>query len=70
MKPSQIKAGEERRAKVKLRRLARKIPDNARLINILLQFEPPFRVHFYAKVQPYLKFKPVPLEEINGLRSQ
>lgn len=66
MKPAQAKAREEREAKKKLRTWARRIPDNASFINILSGFEPPFRRDFYHRVRPYLRFEPIPLEQING----
>ncbi len=65
MKPARLKAEKERQAKVRLRRWAQRIPDNETFIKIMLQFpEAPFRRDFYRKTAPYLKFKPVPLEEI------
>jgi hypothetical protein len=65
MKPSRVCAEKERRAKVELRKLARKIPDNASLTKILSQFETPFQRDFYYRVLPFLRFKPVPLEVIS-----
>ena len=66
MKPAREKAEKERLAKVKLRKYARQIPDNAVLTNILLSFpENPFRRQFYNQIRPFLKFDPVPLETIN-----
>lgn len=65
MKPAQLKAEQERLAKVKLRKMARRIPDNAVLANILLSFERPFRVDFYNRIVPHLKFDPIPLEALD-----
>lgn len=67
MKPSQLKAEHERLAKVKLRKMARSIPDNARLTNILLRFDGPFQRDLYSRLVPHLKFKAAPLEAINGI---
>ena len=66
MKPAQVKAHQEREAKKKLRTWSRRIPDNAALINIMAQFEGPFRRDFYYRVKPYLRFSPLSLEVING----
>lgn len=68
MKPKQVKAETERLAALRLRKLARQIPDNAKLVNILLQYDKPFRRDFYNRVKPYLKFEPAALEIINGIQ--
>ena len=70
MKPARIKAERERLANIKFRQMIRRIPDNAALTNILLRFEEPFRSIWYHRAAPLLKFKAVPLETINVLRSQ
>lgn len=67
MKPASIRAESARRAEVQARKLARAIPDNAKLVNILAQLEKPLRRDFYHRFKPYLKFVPVPLETINEL---
>lgn len=64
MKPKQIAAETERLAKVRLRKYARRIPDNATLLNILLGLEKPFRYDFYHRIRPHLRFEPIPLEAI------
>ena len=66
MKPAQIKAEKERRAKAQFRKWARRIPDNAALANILLGFpEKPFRREFYFRIKPLLKFEAIQLEAID-----
>lgn len=66
MKAAKLKAEQERLAKVKMRKWARRIPDNAMFAKIIRQFpELPFRADFYRNITPYLKFTPVPLEQIN-----
>ncbi len=64
MKPKREAAERERRAKAQLRKMARKIPNNLSLANILIQFEKPFQRDFYYRVLPFLRFKPAPLEVI------
>ena len=67
MKPNRIAAEKERKAKVRLRRMARSIPDNATLTRIVMSFpERPFRADFYRRIAPNLKFKPLPLEVIEN----
>ncbi len=66
MKPAQSKAERERLAKIKMRRWVRQIPDNAALMNLLLQMEKPFRADFLRVATPFLKFKPISLEVVNG----
>ena len=66
VKPARMKAEKERQAKVKLRKWARRIPNNAAFMNVLLSFtDKPFRRQFYDRIIPYLKFKPIPLETLN-----
>ena len=66
MKPNRLAAEKERKAKVKFRRLARKIRDNAMLVNILLSFpDKPFRGEFLRRVAPHLKFTPIQLEDLD-----
>ena len=68
MKPAQIRAEKERRARAQFRKWARRIPDNAALANILLGFpEKPFRAEFYRRVVPLLNFKAIPLEAIDNV---
>lgn len=56
MKPAKAKAEAERRAKREFYKIARKIPDNAVLINILLSItERPIREGFLRNVKPYLR---------------
>lgn len=65
-KPAHQKAETERIAKVRFRKWARRIPDNAALANILLGFQDkPFRREFYWRIKPLLKFDPIPLEAID-----
>lgn len=70
MKPAQRRAEIERKNKIKFRKIARKIPDNATLLNIMLQLtERPIREGFYRNIKPFLRFQPIPLEEIShGIR--
>lgn len=68
-KPARLRAETERLAEVKMRKFARAIPDNAKLINILLRLESPMARDLYSKLKPHLKFEPVSLEVVNGLRS-
>lgn len=67
MKPARIKAERDRRANVEMRKWARRIPDNAKLINIMARCEGPLRRDLYQKLRPYLRFSPIPLEELNAL---
>lgn len=70
MKPGYLKREKERQAKVKLRRMARSIPDNATLIRIILAFpERPFRKDFYRRIVKDLRFTPVSLEVIENVAS-
>ncbi len=66
MKPHQLKAEKERRAKVKMRELARKIPNNEALVRILLGLEKPLRADFYRIVSKHVRFVPIRLEALNG----
>lgn len=67
MKSNYLKVEKERLAKVKLRRWARRIPNNAALVNILNGFpDKPFRRQFYNRIKPLLRFEPVPLEVLDG----
>ena len=66
MKPHQLKAERERRAKVKMRDMARRIPNNEVLARMLLQMEKPFRHEFMRVIRPHLKFIPIRLEVLDG----
>lgn len=69
MKPAQAKARRERLAKVKMREWARKIPDNATLINVLAGMEKPLRRDFLHVITPHLRFKPVATEFLEVLNN-
>ena len=69
MKPARAKAEAERRAKIELRKFARMVSDNAKLTNIILKLDRPTGSALYRKMRPYLRFEPIALEAINGLRS-
>lgn len=65
-KPAAIKAAQERRANAKLRKYARRIPDNAALVNLLLSFaDKPFRADLYRRLVPHLRFTPIKLEDMH-----
>lgn len=66
MKPKQIAAEKERRARAKFRVMARRIPDNAVLTNILLQMEKPIRAALLRNLTPHLRFRPISLEDLHG----
>lgn len=66
MKPARVKAEKERIARIRLRKIARQIPDNESFVTILLQMpNKPFRREFYARIRRYLKFEPVALEALD-----
>lgn len=67
MKPAKAKAEAERRAKREFYKIARKIPDNAVLTNIILGIpERPIQEGFYRNVKNLLRFKAIPLEVIRN----
>lgn len=66
MKPAQIEAERERRAKAAMRKMARAIPDNEVLAKMLLRMERPLRKDFYRVVTPHLKFTPIRLEILDA----
>jgi hypothetical protein len=68
MKPAKLKAERERRAKIEFRKLARQIPDNEKLKEIVLKLadQRPIQEGFYRNVVPFLKFAPIPLQEIRN----
>lgn len=68
MKPGQIKARRERKAKVQFRKIARRIPDNVALANILLGLanQRPIQEGFYRNVRQHLRFTPITLEAIRN----
>ena len=68
MKPSQVKAERERKAKIEFRKLARRIPDNEALKEIVLKLadQRPVQEGFWRNIVPHLKFKPIPLETIRN----
>ncbi len=49
-----------------MRALARRIPNNAALVNILNGLERPIRADFYRAVKPHLRFVPISLEVFNN----
>jgi benzoyl-CoA reductase/2-hydroxyglutaryl-CoA dehydratase subunit BcrC/BadD/HgdB len=56
MKPARIKAERERKAKREFYKIARKIPNNAVLSNILLSIQDqPIREGFLRNVKPHLR---------------
>ena len=68
-KPQRIRAESDRLAKVRLRGFARRIPNNSALVNMLAQFEGPFRRDFFLRIKPFLRFKPESWEVLtSGLR--
>lgn len=65
-KPHQLRAARERIAKAEFYTLAKRIPNNAVLTNILLAItERPIREGFYRNIVPHLKFKPIELEDLS-----
>ena len=68
MKPAKLKAERERKAKIEFRRLARRIPDNEALKEIVLKLadQRPVQEGFFRNIAPHLKFTPIPLQEIRN----
>lgn len=70
MKPTQIRSEKKRKEAVRLRKFAQRIPDNKNFSDLLLfQFpERAIRAEAYKRFVPLLRFKALPLEDIeNGL---
>lgn len=68
MKPERIRAERERKAKIEFRRLARRIPDNESLKEIVLKLadQRPIQEGFFRNIVPHLRFQAIPLEEIRN----
>ena len=65
MKRSRVLAEKERKAERALRQWVRRIPDDATLANILIQLAGrSLQQAFYLKALPYLKFQPLPFEDL------
>ena len=66
MKPAKLKAERERKAKIKFRKLARRIPDNDALKEIVLKLadQRPVQEGFYRNIVPHVRFAAITLQEI------
>ena len=69
MKPAKLKAERERKAKIEFCKLARRIPDNEALKEIVLKLadQRPVQEGFYRNIVPFIqKFTPLSLREIRN----